>query len=717
VLFLCLRRCVITWGLMAEPIKNKSDFHSEPIITLLNNLPIPACLLDADHIVRFANRCYIEYFGTPHNNPCHQHLYDRNTPCLSCPLERVLKHCHEEIRCASPIDVSFDVHYLPAGLLDGVPIVLQLWQSSTRRIEPYSPVKKRGISHEILDALPELVAILDSNGLITMTNRAWNEFARLNIRKPERLYEGGNYLEVLESFSNRGKKQQADFLLGIQEVLSGAVQEFSMEIFSINDGKKSWFLSRATRLIDSDEALHVIIFHAPITELKQAENEVQKLAYFDNLTGLPNRLMLNDRLLHALDWAQRQDENIAVLFLDLDHFKAINDTLGHDAGDALLKSVAKRLSGCIRKSDTVARLGGDEFIILLANIKHFGDVTTLANKVLHSLSRPFLIKDREIYTSTSIGISFFPDDADSAAKLIRNADLAMYQAKERGRNAYMFFSDEMNERLVQRTEMQRALNEAVERAEFSLFYQDQIDLKTGRICGVEALLRWQHPTLGLLSPHVFLEIAEESGQIIPIGNWVLKTACEQILKWESAGLPPIRISVNISSKQFYQMNLAIKIKSVLSVTGLAPSRLLIEVTEEAIRSDFERAQQVLSELKGLGLEIAIDSFGSGFSSLAQLRHLCVDRLNIDHPFIREITNDSRDTAIIRSIIATAHNLGLKVMAEGVETSRQRDFLKAHGCDEIQGYHFLRPLPEAEVTAFLQNDVDDGKSPDPKLFSR
>jgi diguanylate cyclase (GGDEF)-like protein len=697
---------------MPSDLKKNQALHSEPIVSLLDNLPLPACLLDSDHNIRFANRCYVEYFGMPHDNPCHLHLYDRMSPCLSCPLDQVLQHGKEATRQEHPGNSAFDVHYLPAGTLNGLPMVLQLWQTSTQPVESYTPFKKRGISHEILDALPEHIAIIDRNGTITMTNRAWNEFIRRNIRQAEQLYEGGNYLQVLETLSNKGRKQQADLLLGIREVLSGTVEEFSMEIFSVNDGKKSWFLSRATRLSGVENELHVIISHAPITELKKAENEVQKLAYFDNLTGLPNRLMLNDRLLHAIDWAHRQDESIAVLFLDLDHFKEVNDSLGHDGGDLLLKSVARRLTGCTRKSDTVSRLGGDEFIILLANIKHFGDVTNLANKVLHALSRPFKIKEREVFTSTSIGISFFPDDADTAEKLIRNADLAMYQAKERGRNAYMFFSDEMNEQLIQRREMQNALRDAVKRNEFTLFYQDQIDLKSDLICGVEALLRWQHPTLGLLSPHVFLEIAEETGLIVPIGNWVLKTACEQNVKWENDGLPPLRTSVNLSSKQLYQTNLAIKIKDILIETGLDPARLLIEVTEGAIRSNFERAQQVLAELKELGIGICIDSFGSGFSSLAQLRHLPVDRLNIDHPFIREITNDSRDTAIIRSIITTAHNLGLKVMAEGVETSRQRSFLKAHGCDEIQGYNFLRPGSETEVTAFLQNMISEVKGTAP-----
>ncbi len=696
---------------MVELSKNILPINSESIVRLLDNLPIPVCLLDSDHIIRFANRCYIEYFGLPRNNPCHQHLFDRKTPCLSCPLTDVLLTAKEDVRRENPGDLTFDVHYYPVGKVEGTAMVLQIWQNSIRPSETYSPTHPAGTEHDILDVLPEHIAIIDRNGTITSTNRAWNEFARRNVRQPDRILKGGNYLEILESLAKRGKKQRADFLLGIREVLSGSLEEFSMEIFSISDGRKAWFLSRGTRLIGKDNEPYVIITHAPITDLKEAESEVQKLAYFDNLTGLPNRLMLNDRLLHALDWAQRQDESIAVMFLDLDHFKVINDSLGHAAGDTLLKSVAKRLAGCTRKTDTVARLGGDEFIILLPYIKNFADVTNLANKVLHAISRPFRIKGREIYTSTSIGISFFPDDADNAEALIRNADLAMYQAKERGRNAYMFFSDEMNERLVQRREMQNSLRGAVDRNEFLLVYQDQTNLQTGRICGVEALLRWQHPTLGLLPPNAFLEVAEETGLIVPIGNWVLKTACQQNIAWEKAGFNQLRVSVNLSRRQLFQLNLASKIREILNETKLDPGRLQIEVTEGAIRSDFERAQEVLSEVKELGIDIAIDSFGSGFSSLSQLRHLPVDRLNIDHPLIREITNDSRDTAIIRSIIATAHNLGLQVVAEGVETPRQKAFLKTHGCDAIQGFNFLRPVSADKITAFLQKETSSGVTDD------
>jgi diguanylate cyclase (GGDEF)-like protein len=696
---------------MASGSKTDMDIHSKPIVLLLDNLPIPACLLDSSHTIRFANRSYIEHFGLLREAPCYRHLYDRKVPCLSCPLQTVIRKNRLEIRQENPSDRAFDVHYLPIGTVDDTSMVLQLWQNSTRPRETYTPTFENNPSYEIIDALPEQIAIIDQHGTITTTNRAWDEYARRNIRKPERFFEGGNYLEILDKLAKRGKQQRSDFLLGLREILSGNLEEFSMETSTDSAGEKLWFLSRGTRMTGKDKETYVIITHTPTTELKNAEGEVQKLAYFDNLTGLPNRLLLNDRLLHSLELADRNDESIAVMFLDLDHFKEINDTLGHIMGDELLKSVAKRLVGCTRKSDTVARLGGDEFIILLPNIKHFNDVTTLANKVLHAISHPFNINGREIHSSTSIGISFFPDDANNAELLIRNADIAMYQAKDQGRNAYMFFSREMNERLVKKMDMQKALREAVKQNEFALFYQDQINLQTGRIGGVEALLRWQHPTLGLLTPADFLDIAEETGLIVPIGNWVLKTACEQIISWEHAGFTPIRVSVNLSKKQLYQMNLAEKIKEILIKAGLSPERLLIEVTEESIRKNFERAQQVLSELKQVGVEIAIDSFGSDFSSLSQLQHLVIDRLNIDHPFIREITNNPCDTAIIRSIIATAHNLGLKVMAEGVETATQRDFLKISGCDDIQGYNFLRPLPENEVTDFLRHETQKVE-PDP-----
>jgi len=677
-----------------------AGLNNLPLCTVLDALPAPACLIDAQCVIHFANRSFLKTFGEPNQTTCHQLLFSRTNPCRSCPSKSVMSAGKSAVRQKSHTSGCYQVHHLPAGEIDGVPMLLQFWEK-----EVTAPGQIVGLAASIIDALPELVVILDREGSIVATNRAWNEFIRTNTRQPKKFGEGGDYLAALRLLAKNGNDSWLDFLRGVEAVAQGDKKEFSLETPLHIGDETRWFLSRCQRFSGRGKSRQTIAVHAPISELKAAENTAHQLAYFDSLTGLPNRLLLNDRLRHALDWAQREGKSMAVLFLDLDHFKVINDSLGHSAGDELLRAVGRRLTGCIRKTDTVARIGGDEFIILLPSLARLDDVSKLAEKIIHSLTRPFRIRGQEIYTSTSIGISLFPDDSNDAETLIRNADLAMYQAKEHGRNTYMLYSEKMNERMVRRVELEKNLRNALERNEFTLVYQDQVDLHNGLICGVEVLLRWQHPTHGLLAPDAFLDIAEETGLIIPIGEWVLHTACRQARAWLDAGYLPLRVSVNMSRRQLLQIDLADTLRQALDRTGLPPGYLQIEVTEHAIRSDFERARDILGELKKLGIGIALDNFGSGFSSLAQLRHLHLDRLNIGHAFISEITNDSRDTAIIRSIIATAHNLGMKVVAEGVETPRQRDFLKAHGCDEIQGYHFLRPTAAAGISAFLAELVN------------
>jgi len=669
--------------------------NNPQLCTVLDTLPVPVCLVDANRTIHFANRSFRSEFGNPEQTTCYQFLFDRNSPCRSCPANSVLGAGISAKRQKGHASGSYQVHHLPAGEIDGIPMLMQFWEKDCG-----SSSQIAGLAASIIDALPELVVIIDQDGGIVATNRAWDEFMRTNTRYPKKFSEGGDYLAALRQLAKNGNDSWLDFLRGVEAVAQGEKKEFSQETALHVGDEVHWFLSRCQQFSGRGKSRQTIAVHAPITELKTAENAAYQLAYFDSLTGLPNRLMLNDRLRHALDWAQREGKCLAVMFLDLDHFKVINDSLGHTAGDELLRAVGRRLTGCIRKTDTVARIGGDEFIILLPSLARLDDVSKLAEKIIHSLTRPFRIRGQDIYTSTSIGISIFPDDSNAAETLIRNADLAMYQAKEHGRNTFMLFSEKMNERMARRIELEKNLRYALERNEFTLVYQDRLDLQTGMICGVEALLRWQHPKHGLLAPDAFLDIAEETGLIIPIGEWVLQTACLQNRAWLDAGYPPLQMSVNLSHRQMLQIDLAETLCQILDKTGLTPDHLQLEITEIAVRSDFERARDILGAIKKLGIGIALDNFGSGFSSLAQLRHLHLDRLNISHDFIGEITNDSRDTAIIRSIIATAHNLGMKVVAEGVETQRQRDFLKTHGCDEIQGFHFLRPTAAAGITAYL-----------------
>ncbi|PLY03115.1 MAG: hypothetical protein C0623_02670 [Desulfuromonas sp.] len=678
---------------------------------VLDAIPTPICIVDDSLVIRYSNPAFNKTFSKSPCKTCHQAVFKRNIPCESCPAEAVFEQQISESRQKSPLATDFNVRHIPIKGLNERPYMLQFWQNqSTRQSNIHPLFEGEQFSREILDALPEHIAILDRSGKILTVNKAWREFARVSYQTPHRSLEGDNYLELCDAAGRSNNNEVEAMARGIRAVIEGTMVEFSLEIPCVIDSRTSWFLFRAS-IFTSNNQMKVIVSHSPITELKHAEKEIEKLAYFDSLTNLPNRLLLSDRLHYALDWARREKESLAVMFLDLDHFKVINDSLGHSAGDELLIAVSERLTNCMRKTDTVARLGGDEFVVLLPNIKRISDVSNLARKILQSLTSPFKIKDREIFTSTSIGICLYPDDGADTETLIRNADLAMYQAKEHGRNAYQFFSEEMNQKLLWRLETESALRKAIQKEEFTLRFQEQIELESGQVFGAEALLRWQHPEKGLLAPDDFLDIAEETGLIVPIGEWVIRSACQQNREWINLGLPPIAISVNVSHRQLIQLNLPDIVREALAAAHLEPEYLQIEVTEGAVRGNFEQVQRVLNDLAAIGVKIAIDSFGSGFSSLAQLQYLPLRRLNIDHSFVRDITNDPKDTAIIRSIIATAHNLGLKVVAEGVETERQRSFLQFQGCDFIQGFHFNRPVPAEEMTDYLSQEASRQASGD------
>lgn len=694
-----------------QPLNSQIIQGQKPLFKLLNGLPAPVCLVDHSLVIHYANPAFTDLFSEAVGTTCYQSVFHRNTPCDTCPAQHVFDKESISIRQKCPLTSDYDVYHLPIAGLNDTQFLIQFWQDRTSAKSNVHPLfEGERFSREILDALPEHIAILDRTGKIITVNKAWREFARLNYQTPHRSLEGDNYLELCQKAGKDVGNEIDAIARGIKAVIDGTMVEFSLEYPCIVDNKTNWFMARIS-LFSGHKQKRVVVTHSPITALKQAEKEIEKLAYYDSLTGLPNRLLLKDRLHYALDWARREKESLAVMFLDLDHFKVINDSLGHSAGDQLLKAVSERLTNCMRKTDTVARLGGDEFVVLLPNIKRLSDVSNLSRKILQSLTTPFKIKDREIFTSTSIGIALFPDDGEDEETLIRNADLAMYQAKEHGRNAYQFFSDDMNQKLLRRLETETGLRRAIEHTNFTLLFQEQTYLESGEVYGVEALLRWEHPQKGLLAPDEFLDIAEETGLIVPIGEWVIRTACQQNRDWLDLGLPPILISVNISYRQLMQINLVDVVHDALATADLDPRQLQLEITEGAVRGNFEQARRVLNDLAHTGVHIAIDSFGSGFSSLAQLQHLPLDKLNIDHSFVNEITNNARDTAIIRSIIAMAHNLGLKVVAEGVETPKQRDFLKVQGCDFIQGFHFNRPVTADEITSFLQqqaaNRIMDG----------
>ncbi|HET7433366.1 MAG TPA: EAL domain-containing protein [Thermoanaerobaculia bacterium] len=433
------------------------------------------------------------------------------------------------------------------------------------------------------------------------------------------------------------------------------------------------------------------------TEL--ASQEIEHLAYHDALTGLPNRPLFIDRLIVALAHAHRAHAKLAVLFLDLDRFKDINDSLGHSIGDALLKAVAERIRRCVREGDTVARFGGDEFTLLIPKIDQVEDAAKIGQKILETLKIPFDIHDQELFVTTSIGMSIFPNDGADPETLVRNADTAMYRAKEQGRDNYQLYAPAMNARALERLALENLLRKAIAQKELVLYYQPIIDAHTRVMTGVEALIRWRHPELGLLLPAHFISVAEISGLILPIGQWVLETACRQIKAWQRKH-DQLTMSVNLSARQFQQPDLVDQVRSALHQTGIEPWQLQLEITESNAMQNAENSMYTLRELKSIGVRIAMDDFGTGYSSLNYLKRFPIDTLKLDRSFVSDIEHDPSDAAIASAVISMAHSLALKVVAEGVETLEQFDYLRQQGCDAIQGFFFSQPVPAEEVERYF-----------------
>lgn len=543
----------------------------------------------------------------------------------------------------------------------------------------------------VFETSQELILLTDADSRIISVNQVFEEMTGYTpdevIGKNPSLLSSGRhtpefYAEMWQAVNSKGKWQG--------EVWN---RRKSGDVFPV------WLTISAYRDANG-KVLNYVGVSSDISERVAAQERIRQLAYFDSLTNLPNRRLLQDRAEQALASAEREKKQIALLFVDLDHFKTINDSLGHSAGDALLSEVARRLQSCVRRMDTVARLGGDEFVVLLTDVTIEG-ATEVARKLIYRVARPYQIENHELRVTPSLGISVFPQDGRDFESLLKHSDTAMYRAKESGRNGYQFFASEMNVAAIERLTLENSLRQGIERGEFVLHYQPQIDLASGRIVGAEALVRWRHPQLGLVPPGKFIPVAEVSGLIVMIGEWVLAEACRQNRAWQQAGLPAISVAVNISAVQFRSGRIEDNVAAVLADTGLVPELLELELTEGIVMAGAEATVETLQRISNMGVKLAIDDFGTGYSSLSYLKRFPIDRLKIDQSFVRDIVTDTDDWAISSAIISMRHSLRLKVIAEGVEHVEQLEMLRRQGCDEVQGYYFSVPLPADDFAALLR----------------
>ncbi|ADE12758.1 bifunctional diguanylate cyclase/phosphodiesterase [Sideroxydans lithotrophicus] len=540
----------------------------------------------------------------------------------------------------------------------------------------------------------EAIMITDADHNIVMINRAFTEIngyteAEVLGKNPRLLASG-----------KQGKEFYRDFYAALhnKDAWRGEIwnKRKNGEIFP------EWVTVSVIR--DQQAAItHYIAIYMDITERKKEEERIQYLANYDVLTGLPNRYLLNDRLEQGLSLAQRHQTKVAVMFIDLDHFKNINDSLGHDVGDALLKMVSQRLKGCLRRSDTIARQGGDEFVALLGDLNSEDEVTFVCEKMLHSLREEFEVAEYHLSVGTSIGVSIYPDDGETSVQLLRNADLAMYRAKDAGRNRFEYYKPEMNTKALQRLHLENALRSAIAENQLMVYCQPKVNVNSGAVVGLEALLRWKHPQLGFVSPAEFIPVAEESGLINEIGDWVLRQTALQQRLWQSHGYAIVPIAVNLSARQCGQKDLVEKIQTIVRDTGLPPQFIEFELTESMLMDMGVNCLELMNKLSSAGFSLALDDFGTGYSSLSRLKLLPVKTLKIDQSFVRDIATDENDEIIVNATAVLAHAMEMKVVAEGVETQQQLEFIRDLQCEEYQGYLFSRPVPPDEAEQFLRQD--------------
>lgn len=557
-----------------------------------------------------------------------------------------------------------------------------------------------------LNLIGEGILRTDADGNVTYLNRFAEKMTGWS-RAEARGRPFADVLRLIDNVSGASLDDAVAIALQADKTASGMTSSINCTLVR-RDGEEFGIESRVAIIHDQDgNAVGAVVAFRDVSAARVASLEMSRVAQHDVLTNLPNRALFNDRLSQAISLAERQSKQLAVLFVDLDQFKRINDSLGHSVGDRLLRSVARRLVACVRRTDTVSRLGGDEFLILLSQIEHSEDAAITARKILRAVAAPHVIDSKSLDVNVSIGGSTYPADAQNAETLVSYADVAMYEAKQQGRNSYQFFRTDMRARMATRVALERDLRCALGRNEFTLHYQPKVNFQTGQCTGMEALLRWQHPERGLLSAATFVPIAEECGLIVAIGQWVLLEACRQARAWSDLGLKVVPVAVNVSAVEFRARDFLSGIRAVLIATGLDPQDLELELTEGVLMQDAESAVVTLLALKAMGVKLAVDDFGTGFSSFTYLRRFPVDTLKVDKSFVHEITEDSDGTTIVNAMINIGKSLKQRVVAEGVETRSQLDFLQRHGCDEGQGCYFSHPVTAEQVEKMFNTEVQEG----------
>jgi diguanylate cyclase (GGDEF)-like protein/PAS domain S-box-containing protein len=543
----------------------------------------------------------------------------------------------------------------------------------------------------LIDTIPCPIFYKDMKGLYLGCNKAFEEYMN---RPRSEIIGRSDYDLVPSTVADKYCRADRDLLRKM------GIDTYEASIKYADGTRHEVICNKAVFLNPDGTAGGLVGSILDITDRKRFEEQLMHQANHDSLTGLPNRSLLNDRLNNALAYEDRHRELLAVMLIDLDNFKVINDTMGHSSGDLLLLEAANRLRHCVRQYDTVARLGGDEFVLLLRDVEHIEILAKISEKILALFKEPFFIGRHEVFVTASIGIATYPADGVTADSLLKNADTAMYHVKESGRNGYQFFTEEMNVKVQERLTMETRLRKALDLREFFLLYQPKVDVSSGVIAGAEALLRWQREGDEIVMPDEFIPLLEETGLIVQVGDWVLRAVCLQGRAWLDTGAPPLIISVNVSARQFHQKNLPEKVETILRETGFPPHHLEIELTESIIIQDVEETILKLDRLKELGVRLSLDDFGTGYSSLNYLKRFPIDILKIDRSFINGLTTDPDDATIVSTIIAMAHNLNMNVVAEGVETRKQLQFVDQHGCEEVQGFFFSMPLPPDNVAELL-----------------